>query len=68
MKLIGYLSIGFIVFIATNFISISYAHAIGAGPGEIGVVVSAIAVLCAILVVCTIVIVEAIHRINSNQN
>lgn len=63
MKVIAYVIVGVAVFILTNFIAINYAQMVGAGPGEIGIVVSAIAVLCSILVICTIVIVEAIRGI-----
>ena len=64
MTILAYIIIGIIVFILTNFISINFAQAIGAGPGDIGIVVSAIAVLCSIVVICTIVIVEEIKSIN----
>lgn len=67
MTVIMYFIIGFIVFIATNFISINFAQAVGAGPGDIGIVVSAIAVLCSIVVICTMVIVQAIKNLDKEN-
>ena len=67
MTFIMYLIIGFIVFILTNFFSINFAQAVGAGPGDIGVVVGAISVLCSIVVVCTMIIVDAIKSNDDNM-
>ena len=65
MKILAYIINGIIVFILTNFISINFAQAIGSGPVDIGIIVSAIAILCSIVVICTIVIVEEIRSLNN---
>jgi cation transporter-like permease len=63
MKYVGYAICGFIVFWVVEFLAINVAEAIGSGPGQIGVVVTAIAVMCSIIVICTFVIVDAINGI-----
>lgn len=62
MIYISYIIIGIIVFWSVEFLSISIAGAIGSGPGEIGIVVSAISILCTIVVICTIIIVDTINN------
>lgn len=60
MKYILFIIIGFIIFGLVEVISINVGYAIGAGPADIGIVVTAIAILCAIIVICTCVIVDVI--------
>ena len=60
MKYIGYLILGIIVFWTVEFISIGIGSALGSGPSEAGIIVSAISVLCAIMIICTMIIVDAI--------
>lgn len=60
MKYVGYAFIGFLVFWIVEFLSINVGSANGSGSGEIGLVVSAISILCAIVVICTIIIVDNI--------
>ncbi|MDF2614826.1 MAG: hypothetical protein K0S71_2612 [Clostridia bacterium] len=67
MKYIGYIFIGFFVFWIVEFLSINVGTAIGAGPGEIGLAVSAISILCAIVVICTLIIVDTIKSNNHNE-
>ncbi len=62
MKYAGYLLIGFVVFWLVMFLSTSIAYMIGAGPGEIGVVVAAVSMLCAIVVICTWILVDTIKN------
>ncbi|QGU94335.1 hypothetical protein GOM49_03735 [Clostridium bovifaecis] len=64
MKYFGYFVIGFLVFWTVEILSVNIGSAIGLGPGEIGLVVSAISLLCAIIVICTIIIVKAIKNNN----
>lgn len=65
MKYILFIIIGFITFWLVELISPNVAYAIGAGPGDIGLVVTAIAILCSIIVICTCIIVDAIKNIKS---
>ena len=67
MKYIGYIFLGFLVFWIVEFLSINVAGAIGSGPGEIGIVVSSIALLCSIVVICTLIIVDTIKNISPNE-
>ena len=46
-------------------LAINVGNAIGAGTGEIGLVVSAISILCSVVVLCTLVIVDTINNIIS---
>lgn len=62
MKYFGYIVLGFIVFWIAEFLSINVGSALGSGPGEIGLVVTAISLLCAVLVICTAVIVDTIKN------
>lgn len=64
MKYFGYFVIASIIFFIIEFLSINIGGAIGLGTGEIGIVVSAISLLCAIVVVCTIIIVDTIKNNN----
>ncbi|MTI48928.1 hypothetical protein [Sporosalibacterium faouarense] len=64
MKYVSYILIGFLIFWIVEFLSINVGTAIGSGPGEIGVVVSAIALLCSTVVICTLIIVDAIKNNN----
>lgn len=64
----GYFIIGVIVFVLTDIISIILGHTIGAGPGDIGIVVSAVSILCGVVVVCTMVIVDTIKSINDKDS
>ncbi|WP_461206411.1 hypothetical protein [Clostridium sp. DL1XJH146] len=63
MKYFGYAVLGFIVFWVVEFLSINIGSALGSGPSEAGLVVSAIAILCAIVVICTLIIVDTIKNI-----
>jgi len=58
-----YFIIGFIVFWAVEFISVNVGSALGSGPAEAGIIVSAISVLCAMIVICTSIIVDTIKKI-----
>ena len=60
MKYFGYFVLGFIVFWIVEFLAVNIGSALGSGPGEIGLVVSAISLLCAIVVICTAIIVDTI--------
>jgi len=60
MKYIGYLILGIIVFGIVEFISIGVRNALGSGPTEAGIIVSAISLLSAIMIICTLIIVDAI--------
>lgn len=62
MKYAGYILIGFLVFWIVEFLSINVGTAIGSGPGETGLMVSAISILCAIIVICTLIIVDTIKN------
>ena len=64
MKYSGYTIIGFIVFWIVEFLAVTIGSALGSGPGEIGLVVSAISILSAIVVTCTLIIVDAIKNIH----
>lgn len=63
MKYILFIIIGFITYLTVEFLSINVGYAIGAGPGAIGLVVTAISILCGIIVMCTCIIVDAIRNI-----
>ena len=63
MKYILFIIIGFITYFLVEFLSINVGYAIGAGPGAIGLVVTAISILCGIIVVCTCILVDAIRNI-----
>lgn len=67
MKYIGYIGLGFLVFWSVEFLSINIAGMIGSGPGQIGIVVSAIALLCSIVVICTVIIVDTIKNNSPNE-
>lgn len=67
MKYIGYFFLGFLVFWIVEFLSVNVAEAIGSGPGQIGIVVSAIALLCSTVVICTLIIVDTIKNNSSNE-
>lgn len=67
MKYFGYFVIGLLVFWIVEFLSINMGGAIGSGPGEMGIVVSAISLLCAVIVICTIIIVETIKNNNHDK-
>lgn len=60
MKYLGYLILGIIVFGIVEFISIVVGSALGSGPSDAGIIVSAISVLSAIIAICTLIIVDAI--------
>jgi hypothetical protein len=62
MKELGYIIVGIFTFCIVEFLSINIGTAIGSGPGEIGLVVSAISILCAIVVICTLIIVNTIKN------
>jgi hypothetical protein len=62
MKELGYIIVGIFIFLIVEFLSINIGTAIGSGPGEIGLVVSAISILCAIVVICTLIIVDTIKN------
>jgi hypothetical protein len=62
MKELGYIILGIFIFFIVAFLSINIGTAIGSGPGEIGLVVSAISILCAIVVICTLIIVDTIKN------
>ena len=62
MKYIGYIFVGFLIFLIVECLSINVGSAIGAGPGEIGLVVTAISILCSVIVLCTLVIVDTIKN------
>lgn len=64
MKYARYFIGGFLVFMIVLFLSINIAQLIGPGPGDIGMVVTAIAMLCAIIVICTFIIVDSIKNKN----
>ena len=57
-----YLLVGFITFWIVEFLAINVGSAIGAGTHEIGLIVTAISILCAIVVVCTCIIVDEIKK------
>ncbi|WP_461614968.1 hypothetical protein [Clostridium sp. Marseille-QA1073] len=59
---IVYLLIGFITFWIVEFLATNVGSAIGSGAYEIGLVVTAISILCAIVVVCTFIIVDEIKK------
>ena len=63
MKYVLFIILGFIIFGLVECISINLGYAIGAGPGAIGLVITAISILCGIIVVCTCIIVDAIRNI-----
>ena len=63
MKYILFIILGFITYFLVEFLSINVGYAIGAGPGAIGLVVTAISILCGIIVVCTCILVDAIRNI-----
>ncbi len=63
MKYILFIIIGFITYLFVEILSTNVGYAIGAGPGDIGLVVTAISILCGIVVVCTCIIVDAIRDI-----
>lgn len=63
MKYILFIIIGFITYFLVEFVSINVGYAIGAGPGDIGLIVTAISILCGIIVVCTCILVDAIRNI-----
>ena len=63
LKYVGYIFIGFLVFWIVEFLSINVGTALGSGPGDIGLVVSAISILCALVVTCTLIIVDTIKNI-----
>lgn len=67
MKYVSYIFIGFLVFWIVEFLSINVGGAIGSGPGEIGLVVSAISILCTIVVICTLIIVDTIKNNNHEK-
>lgn len=60
MKYLSYFAIGFLVFYLVDVFSISFGKALGAGPVEIGIIVSSISMLSGILVICTLIITDAI--------
>lgn len=60
MKYIGYIILGLLVFGIVEFISIVVGSALGSGPSDAGIIVSAISVLGAIITICTLIIVDAI--------
>ena len=62
MKYIGYIFVGFLIFLIVECLSINVGSAIGAGPGEIGLVVTVISILCSVIVLCTLVIVDTIKN------
>ncbi len=62
MIYICYIIVGIIVFGSVEFLSINIGGLIGSGPNEIGIVVSALSILCSIIVLCTIIIVDAIKN------
>ncbi len=62
MIYVSYIIIGIIVYWSVEFLSINVAGVIGSGTGEIGIVVSAISILCTIVVICTIIIVDTINN------
>lgn len=62
MKYVGYLILGFIVFWIVEFISVYVGSALGSGPAEAGIIVSAISVLCSIVIICTLIIVNTINN------
>lgn len=64
MKYLGYIVLGFIVFWVVESISIGVGGALGSGPAEAGLIVSAISILCAIVVICTLIIVDTIKNNN----
>jgi hypothetical protein len=67
MKIILYAITGFVVFWLSKFLAISIGQALGAGPFEAGLIVSAISILTATLVVCTMVIVDTIKSIKPGE-
>lgn len=67
MKYASYIFRGFVVFWIVEVLSINIAQALGPGPGEIGIVVSAISMLSAIVVICTFAIVDTIKSINNGE-
>lgn len=67
MKYVGYTFIGYLVFWTVESLSIYISHSNGAGPGDIGIVSSAISILCSIVVICTLIIVDAIKNINRDK-
>ncbi len=64
MKYFGYAILGFIIFWMVEFISINVGSALGSGPSEAGIIVSAISVLSSIIVVCTLAIINTIKAMN----
>lgn len=67
MKYIGYFGLGFIIFWVVEFLSISIGSALGSGPADAGIIVSAISVLSSIIVICTLIIVDTIKSISKNK-
>ncbi|QZY53773.1 hypothetical protein [Crassaminicella profunda] len=67
MNQASYIIIGLLVFLSVEFLSINVGNAIGSGPGEIGIVVSAISILCSIVVICTLIIVDTIKNNNHEK-
>ncbi|MDF2546172.1 MAG: hypothetical protein K0R93_1070 [Anaerosolibacter sp.] len=60
MKYVTYIIIGLLTFWIVEFLSINVGQSLGAGPYEIGLVISAISILCSLVVVCTLIIVDTI--------
>lgn len=65
MKYILFIFIGFITYLLVEFLSINVGYAIGAGPDAIGLVVTAISILCGVIVICTCIIVDSIRNIKA---
>lgn len=63
MKYILFIIIGFITYLFVEILSTNVGYAIGAGADDIGLVVTAISILCGIIVVCTCIIVDTIRNI-----
>lgn len=63
MLYLAYAFICFIIFWVIEFLAINVGTYIGAGPYDIGIVVTAISILCIVIIVCTGVIVDAINKI-----
>lgn len=63
MKYILFIIIGVIIFLLVEILSINVGYTIGAGPGDVGLIVTAISILCSIIVICTCIIIDAIKNI-----
>lgn len=62
-----YFLVAVLVFVFVQYAAISIGSAIGPGPFEIGLVVTAIAMMSGIMVACTLAIIDEIRKLSKKD-